>query len=64
MPDKHTIRLVSNNTHDQLVMKSLMGIIGQRACRNWSYAEDNSDADVVIVDVDKEYPDIATLQKK
>lgn len=63
MPDKHTIRLVSNNTHDQLVMKSLMGIIGQRACRNWSYAEDNSDADVVIVDVDKEYPDIATLQK-
>lgn len=63
MPDKHTIRLVSNNTHDQLVMKSLMGIIGQRACRNWSYAEDNSDADVVIVDVDKEYPDITTLQK-
>lgn len=63
MPNKYTLRLVSSNTHDQLVMKSLMGIIGQRACRNWSYAEDNSNADVVIVDVDKEYPDITTLQK-
>lgn len=63
MPKKYTLRLVSSNTHDQLVMKSLMGIIGQRACKNWSYAEDNSDADVVIVDVDKEYPDITTLQK-
>lgn len=63
MPNKYTLRLVSSNTHDQLVMKSLMGIIGQRACRNWSYAEDNSDADVVIVDVDKEYPDVAILQK-
>lgn len=63
MPNKYTLRLVSSNTHDQLVMKSLMGIIGQRACRNWSYAEDNSDADVVIVDVDKEYPDVTMLQK-
>lgn len=63
MPNKYTLRLVSSNTHDQLVMKSLMGIIGQRACRNWSYAEDNFNADVVIVDVDKEYPDIVTLEK-
>ncbi|PTQ90710.1 hypothetical protein [Agitococcus lubricus] len=63
MPDKYTLRLVSPNPHDQLVMKSLMGILGQRACKNWSYAEDNFNADVVIVDVDNEYPDITMLQK-
>lgn len=63
MLNRHTIRLVSTNTHDQLVMKSLLSIIGQRACKNWSYAEDNVDADVIVVDVDNEYPDIATLQR-
>jgi hypothetical protein len=60
MANKYTIRLESNSSHDQLVMKSILGIIGQRACGNWSYVEGNSD--VVVVDTDKKYPDIATLK--
>lgn len=62
MTDKHTIRLVSKNPHDQLVMKSILGILSQRACRNWSYAEDNADAEVVVVDVDKELPNFTSLR--
>lgn len=63
MPDKYTLRLVSTSIHDQLVLKSLLGVISQRTSRVWSYAEDNVNADVLIVDVDKDYPDIATLKR-
>lgn len=63
MTDKHTIRLVSQNPHDQLVMKSILGILGQRACKSWSYAEDHCDSEVVVVDVDKELPNFTSLRE-
>lgn len=65
MANTHTIRLLSDSNHDQLVVKSILGIVGHRANADWIYPEYSSvSSDVVIVDIDTALPDLAALKKQ
>lgn len=65
MANTHTIRLLSDSNHDQVVVKSLLGIVGHRASANWTYPEyDGLKSDVIIVDIDGVQPNLATLKRQ
>lgn len=65
MANKRAIRLLSDSNHDQLVIKSLLGIVGHRASADWSYPEyDGIKSDVIIVDIDGAQPNLATLKRQ
>lgn len=69
MANKRTIRLLSDSHHDQLVMKSLLHIVGNRASTNWVYPDcdgyDSTNTDVIFIDTDvMSNADISTLKLK
>ena len=65
MANTHTIRLLSDSNHDQLVFKLLLGIVGHRANADWIIPEyDGVISDVIIVDIDGSLPNLASLKRQ
>lgn len=65
MANTYTIRLLSDSNHDQLVVKSLLGIVGHRANADWIIPEyDGVSSDVIIVDIDGSLPNLASLKRQ
>lgn len=58
-----TIRLISNIQRDQILLKSLLTVVGRRRAIEWTYLLYDNNCDVVIVDADAPHPSIATLKK-
>jgi len=58
-----TIRLLSNSQRDQLLLKSLLTVVGHRGSINWTHSLYDNSCDVVIVDVDEPHPNLAILKK-
>lgn len=54
MANRRTLRLLSDSQNDQLVMKSLLNIVGNRASTRWVYPDcdgyDSKNADVILID--------------
>ena len=58
-----TIRLISNSQRDQILLKSLLTVVGRRRAIEWTYLLYDNNCDVVIVDADAPHPSIAILKK-
>lgn len=58
-----TIRLISNSQRDQLLLKSLLTVVGRRGAIDWTYLLYDNNCDVVIVDADVPHPNLAVLKK-
>jgi len=58
-----TIRLISNSQRDQLLLKSLLTVVGHRGSINWTHSLYENSCDVVIVDIDEPHPNLAILKK-
>lgn len=58
-----TIRLISNSQRDQLLLKSLLTVVGRRGTIEWTYLLYDNNCDVVIVDEDAPHPNLSVLKK-